>query len=137
MLATALKTLETQPGPIADIIGSNVDLAELTENPVFPRVVNLQVSDIPDGVAHDGEVNVYLARWQVDAYAQDYDTVERLSRAIWETFVPLRRQPFASLVITSCRRISSRFFHETSLDKWRFILEFEFRYSFHNKPGTT
>lgn len=137
MLATALKTLEAQPGPIADIISDRVDLAQLTEDAIFPRVVNVQVVDIPDGIAHTGEVNVYTARWQIDCYAQDFDTAERLARAIWETFVPLQRYPVADVVITSCRRMSQRLFHETALDKWRFMTEFEFRYSYFNIPGTT
>lgn len=135
MLATALKTLETQPGPIADIISDRVDVAELSEDATYPRVVNVQVSDLPDGVAHTGEVNVYMARWQVDCYAQDFDTCERLARALWETFVPLQRYPVSDVIITSCRRVSQRFFHERPLNKWRFLTEFEFRYSYDNQPG--
>lgn len=136
MLATALKTLETEPGPIADIIVDRVDLVQLTENPDFPRVVNVPITDLPDGVAHDGETNSYMARWQVDAYAQDHATAEQLARAIWEKFVGLNRRPVGDLIITSCRRANLRIFHETSLDKWRFLIEFEFRYSYHNMPNT-
>ena len=136
MLATALKTLETEPGPIADIIGDRVDLAELTEDPVFPRVVNVPVTDTPDGVTHGGEDNVYMSRWQVDAYAQDFDTAERLARAVWQKLVVSNGRPVGDLTISSCRRVALRFFHETALDKWRFLIEFEFRYNYHSMPNT-
>lgn len=131
MLAVALATLEKSDGAVSDIIGDRVDLSQLTEQPTFPRLVNVLVSDAPDGISHSGETNVYLSRWQIDAYAQDYDTAEALARALYRLFVPLQRHPVADVIITSCRRTSLRMFYESSIDKWRFLVEFEFRYSFY------
>jgi len=130
MLAEALYSAETSTIEIAAIIDDRAYLQRLAEQAEFPCVVNVPVSDIPDGVTHSGEDNVYVARWQVDVYAQAYEDAKDLARKIEKLFVPMRRQPIAEFVITSCRRINTQLWKESALDKWRFMIEFEFRYSY-------
>ncbi len=133
-LARPLFILETTTDMISDLISDRAYLAKLTEKPTYPCLVNVLISDIPDGLSHEGETNVYLARWQVDAYAQAFDDADDLAKKVTRLFVPLNKHSVADTVITSCRRITTNFFHESALDKWRFVLEFEFRYSFINMP---
>ena len=133
-LATAIFSLQTNDGIVSGIIGDRAYLAKLPESPTYPCTRHFLVSDVPEGISHSGEVNVYRARWQIDAYSQEYDDGDFLVAALLRLFVPLNKRQSADVIITSCKRRARREFHESALDKWRFILEFEFLYSQINMP---
>lgn len=134
-LPTAIKTLQTlETNGVSTLIGDRAYLAELTENPTYPCTVHVGISDTQDRV-HPGDNDnrggngLFVARWQVDSYADTWSVCEQLALEIDKLFTSLKRHPASGIVITSCRRLTQRPVKESAIDKWRVISEYEFMYS--------
>lgn len=134
-LATALMTLQTiESTGVSALIDDRAYLAELPEQPKYPCTVHVGIADSQERVhpsANDnrGGNGLFVARWQIDSYADSFDVCEQLAKELDSLFTSLKRHPVSDIVITSCRRLTQRPVKETALDKWRIIGEYEYTYS--------